>query len=277
MQKPWQKLLLEKAEKKDDYFLVPWKLCRQIATKEGILSRDVERWACQNGLCPSRYERSIGTLGLEGQARLLKSCAFVAGCGGLGGLIVELLARAGVGKIILTDGDKFDDNNLNRQLLCAEEHLGAFKAEVAQKRIKAINGAVETKCHLTRISEENVLALLEDADIAIDALDNMSARKALLNACRQKNIPMVHGAIGGFWGQAMLITPKDTAPWELMESETEKGVEVKTGNPPFTPAFIAAIEAAEAIKYLAGIEATLGDLLFCDLKIYDFQKIKTSN
>jgi len=276
MLKPWQKILIDKAEKKEKYSLVSWRLCRDLALEEGIPPREVEIWACRNGICPSRYERSVGTLGLEGQAKLLDSSVLLAGCGGLGGLIAELLARAGIGKITLIDGDKFDDNNLNRQLVCTEENIGAYKAETTKERIKSINGAVEVISHSTLLSRENAAKLLRDIDLAIDALDNMSARKALLEACRQKGIPLVHGAIGGFWGQAMLIFPESRAPWELMEIETERGVEMETGNPPFTPAFIAAVEATEAIKYLAGVAAPLEDMLFCDLKVYDFQKIKTS-
>ncbi|AER67175.1 UBA/THIF-type NAD/FAD binding protein [Thermovirga lienii DSM 17291] len=276
MLKPWQKILMDTAEKKGKYSLVSWKLCRDLALEEGIPPREVEIWACRNGICPSRYERSIGTLGLEGQAKLLESSVLLAGCGGLGGLIAELLARAGIGRITLVDGDKFDDNNLNRQLICTEENIGAYKTEATKERIKSINGAVEVRSHSTLISRENATELLHDMDLAIDALDNMSARKALLEACRQKGIPLVHGAIGGFWGQAMLIFPESRAPWELMELEAERGVETETGNPPFTPAFIASIEATEAIKYLAGIEAPLEDMLFCDLKSYDFQRINTS-
>ena len=90
----------------------------------------------------------------------------------------------------------------------------------------------------------------EGCRVAVDALDSNEARATLLSACRQLGIPMVHGAIGGFWGQACVILPGDRAPWELATAG-DRGVEEVTGNPPFTPAFVASLEAAEAVRLLS--------------------------
>ena len=153
--------------------VVPFAACREAARRCGISAREAEAAALRAGLCPSRYERSVGTVGLEGQARLLESCAAVAGCGGLGGWIIEILARAGVGKLILADGDTFGENNLNRQLYAAEENLGEPKAEAAARRVRAVNSAVEVKALNFFLDEENCEAALEGADVVLDALDGL--------------------------------------------------------------------------------------------------------
>ncbi len=253
--------------------LIPWRICRETAEMAGISPREVELWACRNGICPSRYERSIGTLGLEGQARLLSSRVAVAGCGGLGGWIIEILARTGVGKIVVADGDVFSDNNLNRQMLCDENSIGKSKAMAAKARAQAVNGAVEITAWNEFLTPDNADRILSGCHLAVDALDGNNARSILLSACRKLEIPMVHGAIGGFWGQCCVLLPEDTPPWELA-SGADKGIEQLTGNPPFTPMFIASIEAAEAIRLIAGIGESLRKLLWCDLKNHEYYKVE---
>lgn len=272
MPSTWQERIISKSKPKGAYRLVHWRICRDAAREAGLPARKVELWACEKGICPTRYERSLGTLGLEGQARLLASRAAVIGCGGLGGWIVEILARAGVGEIVVVDGDVFGDSNLNRQSLSREDNEGASKALEAEKRIEAINGAVEVTAWSLFLTADNAPDILEGCRVAVDALDSNEARATLLSACRQLGIPMVHGAIGGFWGQACVILPGDRAPWELATGGG-KGVEDITGNPPFTPAFVASLEAAETIRLLSGVGKPLAGMLWCDLKEHEYCKI----
>jgi molybdopterin/thiamine biosynthesis adenylyltransferase len=275
MTEDWKSRLVRAAETKGPIRVVPWELCRELAASSGLSPREVERWACENGIAPSRYERSIGTLGLDGQARLLASTAAVIGLGGLGGLLSDLLARAGVGCLVLVDGDTFSDHNLNRQLLCDESNLGQSKASVAESHVRAVNGSVETRAFQTFLDESNAREILSGCTLAIDALDSNGARRVLRHACRDLGIPMVHGAIAGFWGQVGVFLPEDSTPWDgPAESLPDRGVEMETGNPPFTPAFVAALEAAEAIKILAGVSKPLRHrLLWADLDRGEFQKL----
>jgi molybdopterin/thiamine biosynthesis adenylyltransferase len=272
----WKSRIESSAEERGPFRVVPWHLCREVAASAGLSAREVERWACENGLVPSRYERSIGTLGLAGQARLLDSTAAVVGCGGLGGLVVELLARAGVGRLVLVDGDTFSDHNLNRQLLCDESNLGQSKAIAAARRAAAVNGAVETRVAEAFLEEANALSILSGCDLAVDALDSNGARRTLRNACLELGIPMVHGAIAGFWGQVGVFLPEDATPWDGPDgSLPDRGIELETGNPPFTPAFIAALESAEAVKILAGVSKPLRHrLLWADLDRGEFHKLR---
>jgi len=271
----WQNEIRSASTLKGNIFTVPWKVCRDAAKGTDISPREAELWACENGICPSRYERSIGTIGLEGQARLLSSHVAVIGCGGLGGWIVEILARAGVGKLAVVDGDMFGDNNLNRQALCTEENIGLSKAVAAGERALALNGAVEVDVWDQFMTGDNANAILEGCDVVMDALDSNRARSVLVSACRELDIPLIHGAIGGFWGQSCVIMPDDRAPWE-MTGGSDKGIEETTGNPPFTPVFIASIQAAEAIRLITGIGEPLRDLLWCDLKEHEYLKVKIS-
>jgi molybdopterin/thiamine biosynthesis adenylyltransferase len=273
MAESWKDIIRSETVKNGVTLIVPWKACRQAAQKAGIPPRQAEIWACENGICPSRYERNIGTLGLEGQARLLSSRVAVIGCGGLGGWIVEILARAGVGELVLVDGDTFSDNNLNRQLFCDESSIGRSKAATAAERAGKVNGAVETTARDEFLSPDNAEGILEGCAAAIDALDGNNARSTLFSACRMLGIPMVHGAIGGFWGQSCVLFPEDTPPWELAK-EPDRGMEQLTGNPPFTPPFIASIQAAEVIRLITRVGKPLRELLWCDLKEQEHFKIR---
>jgi len=167
----------------------------------------------------------------------------------------------------------FADNNLNRQLFCDENSIGKPKAQAAKARAQAVNGAVEVTAWNEFLTPGNADKILAGCQIAVDALDGNNARSMLLSTCRGLKIPMVHGAIGGFWGQTCVIFPEDTAPWEFM-SGADKGIEQITGNPPFTPAFIASIEAAEAIRIMAGVGEPLRKLLWCDLKNHEYHKVR---
>lgn len=267
-------LLRAKAIAKSGYMTVPFFYCREAARECGLSVRETEIIALENGMCPTRYERSIGTFGLEGQARLLASRAAVIGCGGLGGWIIEILARAGVGEIVMADGDVFDDNNLNRQLYSKESSIGESKALAAAERVREINSAVETFPFEGYVNSENAADILKGSSVVVDALDSNRARKDVFAACRELNIPFVHGAIGGFFGQTAVFYPSDTPLW-YSDDVPDKGAETETGNPSFTPPFIASLEACEALKILAGMNSVISKkLLWFDLECGDMQKIK---
>ena len=270
-------LLRERAEERGGYSVVPYSWCRTIAVRASISPRQVEIAALEGAICPSRYERNMGTIGLAGQIKLLRSCVGVLGCGGLGGYIIEMLARAGVGSLVLIDGDTFSESNLNRQLLCTEEKMGKNKAEAGRDRVQSINSVVEVRACTEYFRDENADALLQGCDLVLDALDNNTSRLLALRACAKVEIPFIHGAIAGFWGQVGVFYPGDTTPWTEAEARPDQGAELQTGNPSFTPAFIAALEVAEAIKVITNMSTSLRhQLLWFDLEQGDMQKIRLS-
>jgi molybdopterin/thiamine biosynthesis adenylyltransferase len=230
-----------------------------LAEEYGCAVRVVEERALAVGLAPTRYARNLGTTGLGGQARLLRACVAVVGCGGLGGWIIEVLARMGVGRLVLIDGDRFEESNLNRQAGSLEGNLGRPKAECLTERVRAVNGAVEAVAHVTRLTPENAPALLAGAEVVVDALDTLPDRLTLSRAAAALGVPLVHGAIGGYTGQVMTILPGDPGLEGLYGDAgwPARGVEVELGNPAATPMMVAAWQAQEVIKLLLGVGEVL--------------------
>lgn len=225
----------------------------EIACGAGLERREVETIAVENGILPARYQRSLGTVGWEGQLALLRATVGMVGVGGLGGWIAEGLARMGVGRLILIDGDVFEENNLNRQILATESTLGLPKVEVAQRRLADVNGAVEVTTHCCVVDEEAMLELLRGSAVLVDALDALPTRLALQRTSRALGVPLVHGAIAGYVGQVTTILPDDPGLLGLYgDSPPQKGVEVQFGNPAATPMMVAAWQIHEVIKLLTG-------------------------
>jgi len=198
-----------------------------------------------------RYERNHPAISEEEQKKLAESKAFVIGCGGLGGYIIELLARIGVGSITAVDADVFEPSNLNRQILSLESTLGKQKAEIARQRMLDVNSQVKVIPHIVRLSEENALSYVSGHDVVIDALDNIPARIALVRAAKKAGIPLVHGAIEGWRGRVTVVYPDDNAFLDIL-SATDANVKALQGNLGFTASCIASIEASEAVKILLG-------------------------
>lgn len=192
-------------------------------------------------------------VGFSEQVKLLQSKVAIIGAGGLGGTVLELLARMGIGKLIVADKDIMGDSNLNRQILSTETNLGQSKTEVAVKRVKEINSSVEIIGHPVFINSDNIKKIIEGAEVVVDALDNLPSRFVLQKACRNLKIPLVHGAIAGFNGQLTTIFPEDKGLELIYGSDRdlpEHGSEAELGAPTVTPALIASLEAQEVVKIL---------------------------
>ncbi len=232
--------------------------------------QQVELAALEMGIVPWRYLRNLGTVGLEGQARLLRATVAVVGLGGLGGYVTEALARMGVGQLILIDGDVFEEHNLNRQLLSAEAKLGVDKTQAARRRVAEINRAVKVISHAVRLTAENLPRLLAGAEVVVDALDRLPIRLMLQEGAQALGIPMVHGSIAGFLGQVTTIFPGDAGLHGLYGEGgelPEQGLELQLGTPAATPMAVAAWEAQEVVKILLG----QGQLLRNRLLIMDME------
>ncbi|MCK4450040.1 MAG: HesA/MoeB/ThiF family protein [Anaerolineae bacterium] len=225
-----------------------------MAREFDVSSREVELAALEARVLPRRYLRSLGTVGWEGQIRLLRSTVAVVGLGGLGGSVVEGLARMGVGRLIVVDGDVFLDHNLNRQVLSAEADLGLLKAEVTRDKVAQINAVVEVVVHPEEATRENLPRLLDGAEVVVDALDRLPTRLTLQEAAQELGIPMVYGAIAGYMGQVMTIFPGDEGLRALFGegSVPQQGIEVELGCPAATPMMVAAWQVQEVLKILLG-------------------------
>ena len=235
---------------------------RSVASQLGLTPLQTEIACLENGVVPMRYLRNMGTVGMEGQLKLLRSTVAVCGAGGLGGTVIELLARQGVGHLVIIDNGRFVENNLNRQIMSDEGVLRKSKVKVAAGRVRRINSAVEVKALNTYIDDCSVDELLTGADAVVDALDSLDTRLVVEAACRRFKIPFVHGAIAGFGGQLMTVLPGDKGLAAIYGPGQEAhGIEAITGNPPATPAIIAAWEVQEVVKLITGIGTPLRNRL----------------
>jgi len=231
--------------------LVPWRCQVEAADRFALTLGETERAILELGLLPARYQRNREMLTTGQQLRLFRSQVAVIGCGGLGGYIIEELARLGIGKIIAIDPDIFVEHNLNRQLFSSPRNLGRAKVEATAARIAEINPAVTLVPRQERFTRDNGPGLLEDANVAVDALDSVSARLELADVCDDRGIPLVHGAIGGWYGQILTQFPGDRTVQRIYAGREEgRGVEKQLGNPSFTPAVVASLEVAETCKIL---------------------------
>ena len=158
-----------------------------------------------------RYSRQIRLFGEDGQERLKRTSVFIAGAGGLGSVISLYMAAAGFGKIRICDCDTVELSNLNRQILHANADVGRAKAKSAYETLTGINPEIEVEALVETISEENIDQLLQGCDIIMDAMDNFPVRYLLNRAALQRKIPLFHGAISGYQGQATTIIPGKTA------------------------------------------------------------------
>lgn len=202
------------------------------------------------------------------QLRLSHSTVAIIGLGGLGGYAAELLARSGVGKLLLVDGDYFTESNLNRQLFCTENNIGMLKAAAAAQRVLEINSQVDAVSIPHFVNENNLKQLVAGADVILDCLDTPAAKLMLQEGAKKMNLPLVHGAIGDWFGQVATIFPgQDTLSRLYQDSSVPDD---DSGNVSFAAAHVAALQVCEALKLLSGTGNTLsGKILMLDLYSYD--------
>lgn len=225
-----------------------------------------------------RYVRNTSALTPEECEELLRKRVLVVGCGGLGGYSIELLARVGIGSLCVVDGDCFTESNLNRQLLCTEGTIGLNKAQAALERVKEVNSSLKVSAYASHLTGNNAADYVRGCDCALDALDSPLARRILRNACRVEGIPLVHGAIAGWFGQVGVTLPDDEedifSDVNAGNPQDATGIEKELGNLGCSAATVAALQVAEAIKILLGRPNTLHKkLLMIDLATSSFETV----
>lgn len=222
-----------------------------------------------------RYERNASSISEAETLLLHGKRVAVVGLGGLGGYVAELLARVGVGTILGFDDDTVSVSNLNRQLFATEDALGKKKADVAKRRIALVNSETMFAAYDARINDANAAAFFEDCNVLVDCCDNAETRLLLERTAETLGIPLVHGAIAGWYGQVGVCFPGDRLLSACYAGRSGKGVENELGNPSFTPAMVAALEAAQTIQVLLGKDGVLQNrLLYIDLSDNTFTEIR---
>jgi molybdopterin-synthase adenylyltransferase len=229
-----------------------------------------------------RYSRHIllDEIGIEGQRRLLQSTALVIGAGGLGSPVALYLGTAGVGQLTVVDHDTVDLTNLQRQIAHTLDRVGQLKVDSARQAIHAINPGVQVVGVSQRADAAFLDAAVAAADVVIDCSDNFSTRHAVNAACVKHRRPLVAGAAIGFDGQISVYDTREPSqpcyaclfPPDATFEETRcatMGV--------FAPlvGIIGAMQAAEALKLLAGIGSSLaGRLQMLDARSMQWDEIR---
>jgi len=208
----------------------------------------------------SRYARQMryAPIGVEGQQKLLASRALVVGCGALGSVIANTLARAGVGKLLLVDRDFLELNNLQRQVLYDEDDVtaGLPKAIAAKNRLEKINSQIEIDAVVADVDHTNIERLLDGVDCLIDGTDNFESRFLLNDAAVKLGVPWVYGGCIGAEGQTLTILPGKTPCLRCLMPEPPPPGTTPTcdsaGILGTIIGVIASLESNEALKILSG-------------------------
>ena len=217
-----------------------------------------------------RYERNIPSLSETECEILLGKQVLVVGCGGLGGHLIDMLARIGVGALRVVDGDVFEPSNLNRQLLSETPLLGVSKAKAAAERVNRVNPDIAVEAADCFLTQENVSGLLTKCDVVLDGLDNMESRRILAKECEQVGIPYIYGAVNGWVAQAAVSMPGD----RLIERLYPEGAVLKNKSVlSFTPALCASMQVSLCVKLLTGRSMETGTLYYFDLLNQEFETI----
>ena len=176
---------------------------RQLARELQMPERIVMARLLEQDIWPERFSRCRGAFTAEALIRLLSSRILVAGCGGLGGHVTELLARLGTGSLVLCDPDRFEESNLNRQHFCTEKTLGHLKAEACRNGLLEIASYMDIEVHAVALDETNLPTLLQGTDAVMDCLDSIARKKMLEKAAREAGIPCVQGSVSRNEGLAL--------------------------------------------------------------------------
>ena len=214
---------------------------------------------------PSRYDRQILLFGEEGQKKLSEAKVGIAGCGGLGTVVVTNLASAGIGSMIIADKDVPDITNLNRQFVYREGDTES-KADLLSQWACDLNPEVAVDYYEGELNEFTLPALFEDCDILVDCLDNMETRK-LLNAFSQETGKvLVHAGVTGYTGQVSVIVPGKTPDLEGIY----RYVKAPEGIPPSLGSMVSLIGSLESTQVVQIITGT-GSPLVEKLAVVDLQ------
>lgn len=224
---------------------------------------------------PTRYKedgyweiasRQMSIVTISEQQKFKDAKITVIGCGGIGGQTIEMLARMGIGELIVVDEDSFDMSNLNRQNFATLNNIGLSKSEVAKEKVRLINPYVKVTSFNEHVDENNIDKIISDSNIVIDALDNILTRVIATRKANEKKIPFIHGAIHGTLGQITTFLPNTKSYEEMFnlpslgKDLTNEVIEslknITSGTPPVigpTPNLIGCLQAIEAYKIITGI------------------------
>ena len=221
---------------------------------------EVESRSNGNTRTGARYARQavLGVIGQAGQQKLAESTVLVVGCGALGSTQAELLARAGISKLILVDRDVLELHNLQRQLLFDEQDVRERlpKASAAARRLRAVNSEIVIEAVVADVTATNIVDLLRPANLALDGTDNFETRYLLNDAAVQAGKPWIYGGVLGTDGTVMAVRPGQGPCLRCIFPDPPDAHHLPTcetqGVLNTAVAWVAALQVTEALKLLVG-------------------------
>ena len=229
----------------------------------------------------SRYSRHIllPQVGIEGQRKLLSASVLLIGAGGLGAPAALYLAAAGIGRLVICDGDAVDLTNLQRQIIHRESGIGINKAESARRALAEVNPGCRVEAVERRVGLDDLMHLAREADVVVDASDNFATRHAANRACVALGKPLVSGAAIRFSGQIGVFDRRQPgAPcYEcLVPADSEAGDDACAVMGVFAPltGVIGTLQAGEALRLLLDLSNPgAGQLVLFDMLSMDWNRI----
>ena len=227
----------------------------------------------------NRHARHLALpqVGADGQARIESSSALLIGVGGIGCSTASYLAASGVGHLVLCDFDTVDATNLGRQILYGPDDVGQPKAEVAARRLAAINPDITITAIGHRLDDAGLREQVAGADVVLDGCDNFATRFQVNDACVAEATCLISGAAIRLEGQVAEFGPDyDISPcYRCLYKEADESLENCAGNGVLgpVPGAIGALMAVEALKFLAGIESRRGVLRLFDAVSGEFRAV----
>ncbi|TRX68310.1 molybdopterin-synthase adenylyltransferase MoeB [Flammeovirga kamogawensis] len=228
-----------------------------------------------------RYDRHIrlNEIGVEGQEKLKAATVLVIGAGGLGCPVLQYLAAAGIGHLIIVDHDVVSISNLQRQVLFSTNDVGNSKAEVIKERLLALNPHCKITTVLKRFDKENALELVAKADVVVDGTDNFSSRYLINDACIIEDKPLVSASIQRFDGQLSVFNYQGGPTYRCIFPNPPSAEEAPNCNEIGVVGAMVGImgtmQATEVIKIITGVGKVLsGELLLISGMDMSFQKLK---
>ncbi len=232
-----------------------------------------------NGAELRRYHRQINLKGwdLEGQERLKASTVLVIGLGGLGCAASQYLAAAGVGRLILLDGDKVELSNLARQVLHQDSRIGQFKVNSAALALQSLNPHLSLTAIPEFADESNLPDLLAEVDLVLDCCDNLASRNLINLCCRAATVPLVMGSAIRLEGQVAFFGWQDDEPcygcFSRLFAEPDGSCVVNGVAGPMV-GLVGNLQALEALKFLTAVAAPRrGSLLLVDGASLEFERL----
>lgn len=219
-----------------------------------------------------QYSRNMGIMSEEELSIVENTRVLLVGVGGLGGFIASSLVRLGVKKLTIIDFDDFEESNLNRQIFSTTLTLNKSKVDITKKKLLEINPNIEIIAIHAKYDKSVNDTIYHDIDIVFDGVDNIESKLLLEEHCTLYNKPLIHGAIGGWYGQMGIIMPNSNILKDIYSNRL-KGIEEELKSPTFAPGIVGNMMVSEFLKFILKKDALVNKILFIDVLDHDYRVI----